>query len=239
MIDLSIRRRFEEMVPWYVNGSLEPESRRWFETQLAAHPELHAELRLTEALQAQVRAAIPDVAPELGMDKLMRRIHAEREQTQQLEQPLAQPSRQPPSQPRRAASPPTLWQRISLFFERCNMTPAFAAAAAVIAIQAGVIGTLLMVESGADPEYSTFRSAGDGLIVAGPLIEVAFSAEAREREIRELLVRIGGTLAGGPGQLGNYMIYVPAERVEEATRILESAPVVEAVTVIPEPSPGC
>lgn len=223
MIDQNIRRRFEELLPWYVNGSLEAESRQWIEAQLATHPELHAELRLTEALQTQTRAAVPEVAPDLGLDRLMQRIHAERT----------------PARPRaREPEQPSLWARISAFFESIRPMPAFATAAAVIAIQAGVIGTLLVQQSEMESEYATFRSSGDGAIVTGPLLEVAFSADAREREMRELLVRIGGTLAGGPGQLGNYLVYVPAERIDAAMRILKDDPAVELVTVLPDPSPG-
>lgn len=223
MTDQNIRRRFEEMLPWYVNGTLEPESRQWFEAQLATHPELHAELRLTEAMRTQVRAAAPDIAPDLGLDRLMQRLHAERSA----------------SRPRaHAPARPSPWQRVTALLEGFRLTPAFATAAAVIAIQAGVIGTLLMQQPDAESEYATFRSIGDGRIVTGPLIEVAFSADAREREIRELLVRIGGTLAGGPGQLGNYLVFVPAEHLDDAVRILEAAAVVEAATIVPDTAPG-
>lgn len=215
MIDQEIRQRFDEMLPWYVNGTLEAESRRWFEAQLAAHPELGAELRWTESLQTRVRESVPEIPADLGFDTLMRRVRAER----------------------RAATP-SLRERIGAFLDSFRMTPAFATAAAVIAIQAGVIGALLTQEGGVESEYSTFRSTGDGRIVTGPVLEVAFKADAREREIRQLLVRVGGTLAGGPGQLGNYLVYVPADRIAETARIFEADPTVEAVRVVDDPASG-
>lgn len=227
MIDQGIRRRFEEMLPWYVNGTLERESRQWFETQLATHPELRSELEFTETIQARVQASVPQVAPDLGLDTLMSRIHAER---------ASAPS---PARPARsqAAATPGLMARLTAFLEGFRLTPAFATAAAVIAVQAGIIGVLVSNQPDGgvdDPAYSGFRSAGDGVVVTGPLLEVAFNADAREREIRALLVEVGGTLAGGPGQLGQYMVYVPADRIADTLRVLEASPIVDAVEIVPD-----
>lgn len=223
MVNQDIRQRFEEMLPWYVNGTLERESRQWFEGQLASHPELRSELNLTESLRDRVQAAVPTLAPDVGLDTLMRRINSERKTA---------------AWPRVQDSRPTLRERIANFLEGFRLSPAFATAAAVIAVQAGVIGALVVGQNTDESEYSTFRSNGDGQVVSGPLLEVAFSADARERDIRGVLVRIGGMLAGGPGQFGNYVVYVPAGQIEAAARILESDPAVEAVSIIPAPDPG-
>lgn len=231
MIDQGIRRRFEEMLPWYVNGTLERESRQWFETQLATHPELRAELEFTETIQARVQASVPQVAPELGLDTLMSRIHAER---------ASAPSPARPARSQAAAATPGLMARLTAFLEGFRLTPAFATAAAVIAVQAGIIGVLVsnQPDTGVgDPAYSGFRSAGDGVVVTGPLIEVAFNADAREREIRALLVEVGGMLAGGPGQLGQYMVYVPADRIADTLRVLEASSIVDAVELVPDNAP--
>lgn len=223
MLNQDIRQRFEEMLPWYVNGTLEPESRQWFEGQLSAHPELRSELSFTEALRDRVQAAVPTLAPDIGLDTLLRRINNERQASQA---------------PRARNASPTLRERIASFREGFRFSPAFATAAAVIAVQAGIIGALMVGQTADESEYSTFRSSGDGQVVSGPLLEVAFSADARERDIRGVLVRIGGMLAGGPGQFGNYVVYVPADRIAEAVRILESDPAVEAVSIIPAPEAG-
>lgn len=223
MLNQDIRQRFDEMLPWYVNGTLEQESRQWFEGQLSAHPELRSELSFTEALRDRVQAAVPTLAPDIGLDTLMRRINSERQSSQA---------------PRARIETPTLRERIANFLEGFRFSPAFATAAAVIAVQAGVIGALVVGQSTDESEYATFRSSGDGQIVSGPLLEVAFSADARERDIRGVLVRVGGMLAGGPGQFGNYVVYVPADRIAEAARILESDPAVEAVSIIPASEPG-
>ena len=68
-------------------------------------------------------------------------------------------------------------------------------------------------------------------MVTGPALEVVFKSDALEREIRETLVRIGGTLAGGPGQLGIYLVYVPENEIDVAKAMLEGNPIVEVVTV--------
>ena len=65
-------------------------------------------------------------------------------------------------------------------------------------------------------EYSSYSK--------GPLVKVNFAPDAKESDIRLLLVSVQGTLAGGPGQLGDYYVRVPAgkEALEEIRPVLES-----------------
>jgi hypothetical protein len=218
MMDPQTKKRFSEMLPWYVNGTLEDESRQWFEAQLTANPELRSELSWTQSLQQRICESIPEVSPELGLDKLMARIRHERTAISATRAPVA-------------AEKVSLMDRIAGFFAGFRLTPAFAAAAAIVAVQAGVIGMLVNEQAALESEFATYRSTGEGHIATGPVLEVVFKADARERELRELLVRIGGTLAGGPGQLGTYLIYVPAEHLDEAQRVLAADAAVEAVSV--------
>ena len=47
------------------------------------------------------------------------------------------------------------------------------------------------------------RRRGRPWSTPGPYLKVNFKADAREADIRLLLVEIHGSLAGGPGQLGD------------------------------------
>lgn len=218
MINQDTRQRFDELLPWYVNGTLDASGRQWIEGQLERYPELRAEVDWTASLQQRMREATPEFAPEPGLDKLMARIHHERETSLT------------PVTARAEAPRPGLLAGLSALLERFRLTPAFAMAAVVL-VQFGVIGVLLDRESDLKTEFDQYRSVTAGQVVTGPALEVVFKSDALERQIRETLVRIGGTLAGGPGQLGIYLVYVPADEIEKAKTELEGNPIVELVTV--------
>ncbi len=218
MNEMDGRRRFSELLPWHINGTLEQSERAWVEDYLREHPDAQSELRWTEALQAKIRQAAGDVAPEAGLDRLMARVHAEA------------------AGRRRAAAartPAGIGERIRSFLAAWQLTPAVAVAATVIVAQTGVIGTLLMTEMDAhDQEFSTVRSIAPGQIVSGPVLQVSFRAETSERDLRALMVRVGGTLVGGPGQLGNYLISVPAGEIEQAAQLFAASGHVQDVAVL-------
>jgi hypothetical protein len=48
-----------------------------------------------------------------------------------------------------------------------------------------------------------------------------------------LLVSVQGTLAGGPGQLGDYYVRVPAGKEAQAAAKLKDTPIVQAVELAP------
>lgn len=222
MIDQETRRRFDEMLPWYVNGTLDAGGRQWLEQQLREHPELKGEHGWTESLQARMRESAPEVSAELGLDRLLARIRHER-------------SNALPRETEAAKSAGGLLDGFSAFLERFRLTPGFAMAAAVVMVQFGVIGLLVSEQGELQSEFERFRSVNGDQIVTGPALEVVFKSEARERDIREALVRIGGTLAGGPGQLGVYLVYVPAGEIDQARAMLEQNEIVELVSVAAAP----
>lgn len=225
MMNEQSRRRFDEMLPWYVNGTLDEPSRKWFEQQLAGDPSLRAEIGWTETLQRQIRESAPAVSAELGLDRLMARIRHERDSALRPDPAARTGSR--------------LGARLGALLEGFRLRPAFAMAAAVVLVQFGVIGALVSEQGRLESEFERFRSISGGQIVTGPALEVVFRSDALEREIRETLVRIGGTLAGGPGQLGVYIVYVPADEIGQARTMLEQNPIVELVSVArSQPSGG-
>jgi len=216
MMNQEIRRQFDEMLPWYVNGTLDDDGRRWIERQVESNPELRSEIGWTESLQSRMRESVPDFAPEQGLDRLIARIrHAEEHS---LERKTV----------KRESGAMAM---ISQWLERFRLTPALAGAAAVVAVQFGVIAILVNQQGELKSEFEHFRSVNTGEVVTGPALEVVFKSDALEREMRETLVRIGGTLAGGPGQLGIYLVYVPEDEIDAAKAMLEGNPIVEVVTV--------
>lgn len=84
-----------------------------------------------------------------------------------------------------------------------------ALAASVLVVQSGVIGYLSLNEASRPvDESSIYRSAGDAQ-ASRAQIEVSFRTDAKEQDIRRLLVALGAEIVGGPGQLGFYQLRLP------------------------------
>lgn len=210
-----MKKRFQELVPWHVNGTLEPSEREWVDRYLRDHPEARAELRWWNSLSARIRENVPAVSAEIGMEKFMARIRAER----------------PASRPVKSIG---IMERLNEFFARLHLTPAFAVAATLIVAQAGVIGGLLMQQRD-QADLSAVRTMGPAQIVTGPVVQVSFKPDVSERELRTLLVSVNGMLVGGPGQLGNYLVLVPADKVRDAADKIAASGLADEVSVLPHP----
>jgi hypothetical protein len=67
---------------------------------------------------------------------------------------------------------------------------------------------------------------------SGPYLKLNFKPDARESDIRMLLIESGASLAAGPGQLGDYYVRVPSSRVAALADSLKSSSIVEGVAVV-------
>ena len=66
----------------------------------------------------------------------------------------------------------------------------------------------------------------------GPYLKVNFKSDAREADIRLLLVEVNGSLAAGPGQLGDYYVRVPAPQLAAVTEKLKASGIVDGVALV-------
>jgi len=217
------KQRFEELLPWYVNGTLEATQREWVEQYARAHAdaadELKSTLRFSAKLHEEVEASIPS---DTGLNHLMARIRENKNGKRPSVGVMSRMSN---------------WLR--MFFDDFHFSPGFALAATIMVVQAGVIGMLVMKQPKLSPggeDYSTYRSVGEEKKI-GPLLKINIKPDAREQDIRLLLVSIGGKLVGGPGQLGDYYVQVATQTLDEATEKLKHSnliDMVEVVTKLPE-----
>jgi anti-sigma factor RsiW len=195
--------RFAELLPWYVNGSIDAADRSWVDSYLADHPAARSELAWFESLQTKIQDAIPAVPATIGLARVMNRIRA---------------------------AQPTLSQRISNFIGSFALRPALALSLlGVVVIQGGVIIGMLRGQQ----EAVEMRAANPIAVQEGPLVKVNFAPDAKESDIRLLLVSVQGTLAGGPGQLGDYYVRVPAGKEAQAAAKLKGMTIVQAVELAP------
>jgi|SRR6185369_835321 len=199
-----MKERFEELLPWYVNGSLGAEDRAFVDAYLKEHPEARSELDWYQSLQKRVQENAPAVPATIGLARTIRLIQGDR---------------------------PTLSERINAFFGNLGLRPSYAMAAlAVVAVQGGVILNLLGdVRENADE----IRALNAVRVKEGPMLKVSFTPDAKESDIRMLLVQVQGELAGGPGQLGDYYLRVPAGSEAAALARVQAATIVQAASLAP------
>jgi hypothetical protein len=199
-----MNKRFEELLPWYANGTLGAEERAWVDAYLEQNPEARSELDWYRSLQQRVQENAPAVPATIGLARAMRLIQGDR---------------------------PTLGERIGAFFGNFGMRPSYALAGlALVAVQGGVILNLLGdVRENADE----IRALHAIRVEEGPMLKISFAPDAKEADIRMLVVQVHGELAGGPGQLGDYYLRVPAGSEAAALAKVQTAPIVQAASLAP------
>lgn len=199
-----MKERFEELLPWYANGTLGGEDRAFVESYLEQHPDARAELDWYRSLQHRVQENAPAVPATIGLARTLRLIRGDR---------------------------PTFSERVAAFFGNLGVRPAYAMAAlAVVVVQGGVIVNLLGQAHDNADEIRAMRASS---VEEGPLLKVSFAPDAKESDIRLLIAQVRGELAGGPGQLGDYYLRVPPGTENDALKRVQAAPVVQAASLAP------
>lgn len=194
--------RFNELLPWYVNGTLDESDRAWVERHLAEHPEARAELDWFRSLQTHIRQDAPAVAQTIGLARTLHLIRGDR---------------------------PTLAERFTGFFASLGMRPGLAlAGVALMAVQGGVIHHLM--QSGQD-EADQIRAIAPAGVASGPLLKLNFAPGTREVDIRLALVAVQGNVTAGPGPQGDYFVRVPAGTEAASVDALKANAAVARVTL--------
>lgn len=210
--------RFDELLPFYVNDTLAAGERAWVDDYLREHPKAMAQLDWYRSLQAKLREDTPPVSSEIGMDRALRRIRNEG----------------PAPQATRQAAPPSLLARLGdwlgALVPQPMLRPAFAGALGVVALQAVLIAGLITQRT--DDDITELRAIQGSVVEKGPYLKLNFKADAREADMRLLLVEVQGSLAAGPGQLGDYYVRVPESQLQGITEKVRANPIVDGVAVV-------
>jgi hypothetical protein len=212
--------RFDELLPFYVNGTLGDDDRLFVERWLREHPGADIELRWARSLQQRLQEDAVAVSSEVGLERALQRIRAERPKTARA----AAVSPVSPVSPLQRARD---W--LASLVPQPMRGPALAAALAVVALQGVVIGSLMSEREAWDAVRSPKPSV---TAESGPYLKVNFKPDAREADIRLLLIAVQGSLAAGPGQLGDYYVRIPKAQLAAATAALQASAVVEGVSVV-------
>jgi hypothetical protein len=208
-----MKTKFDELLPFYVNETLDDESRAWVDAYLREHPKSAAELQWYRSLQDTMQRDAPAVSAEVGLDKVMARIRAERAPTRAAAKPAE----------------PSFGERVrgwlAALAPQPLLRPALAGALAVVVVQGIVIANLATPGD----ETTVIRATRPTVVDPGPFLKVNFKADAKEADIRMLLVEVNGSLAGGPGQLGDWYVRIPEARISAAASAVKASPIVDGV----------
>ena len=126
-----MKSRFDELLPFYVNGTLNADDRVWIEHYLREHPLAANELHWLRSVQTVTQQEVVPVSAEVGMERAMQRIRGERAQ----------------AAPAASSVATSFVERVRDWLSRVvpqpMLKPALAGALAVIALQAVVITSMV------------------------------------------------------------------------------------------------
>jgi hypothetical protein len=196
--------------------TLTPEERRWLELFLRDHPNRRADLDWDQAFAGKLAEKVDAMPAMPGWERTERLLAA------------------PSAIPARAAEParsPGILDRLSDWLSSAlGMTlNVQAIAAALVLVQAGVIGVLAWQYR--DVEYSQVRTGTQNDVTRGPLLRVSFKQDVREADLRKALADIGGEIVGGPGQIGVYAVRVKDGDLGAAAERLRAGGLTELVEI--------
>ncbi|MEA2559949.1 MAG: hypothetical protein QOH06_1453 [Acidobacteriota bacterium] len=187
--DERLHQRIWELLPWYANGTLGEAERRTVEEHAAQCERCREEMQACRQLGEAVRlTAVEAPTPHPArLSRLMSRLdEAEGSSTRARLAGLLT-----------ATPKPVRWVLSGQL-------------AALLLLAAG---WMRMPLSPPSPPPAQFTTLSDAVAVAGgQQVRVVFADGATERQIRDVLLPIGGQLAGGPSPLGVYTVELPEGR---------------------------
>ncbi len=166
-----------ELLPWYVNGTLQASERALVDQHLRSCLLCHRELDEQQQLDELVRESeTVRISPRSSFDSLMRRIDSSAT----------------------ANTGPSVGFRV----RELAWLPA---AAAILAVGV-VLVVLYSANPDRSGDFRTLSSETTILRSDSPALQMVFAQAATEEEIRNLLAGIGGRIVGGPSGAGVYTI---------------------------------
>jgi hypothetical protein len=210
----------ELLLPWYAAGTLSPAEARRVEEALARDPVLAERLAATrEEMDEAIgfAEAVPAPSPR-ARDRVFDRIAA----IEDARRPgLADLGRAASARVQESGFVGRLLELFSGFAPR-TLAYAGIAAALVMALQTGIIGSFLVERQGG-ATYGTASGPGTGPAVGeGTFALVGFAPDATAARIASVLGELGGSIVDGPRPGGLYRVRIASKAVstEERDRLI-------------------
>jgi anti-sigma factor RsiW len=204
----SLHEQAQQLLPWYVNGTLEADEAALVEAHLAECAECRADLAAEQVLAREVAALPLDV--EHAWSMLSDRIDA------------AGP-------PRRLAEPvPFLRRKVAIGWALGGPLAAAAAVAFAVAIVPGA----------PSPVGQTYRALGSAPTAAPGNALVMFRPDTRDGDLRAALTKVGARIVDGPTASGAYVVRIaPASRAQALDGLRATPQIVLAEPIDPGSQP--
>ena len=209
------RQRFSDLLPFWLNGTLDETDRQWVEDYRRQHPETQAEIAFLTQLQASSQAVSSKVPESRRLKRVL---------------DVWKASRQPPS----------LLSRLLDLMRAPLQIPV--AAVAMISALFIVQAVLLVSEMGPTGQEVAYRGEKPECASSAPRVRVVFNPEAKHVEIVLLLRKLELTVQQGPSETGEFWLSVPPGRsLQEALAMVRASALVEEAMMVREerPTPGC
>jgi hypothetical protein len=220
--------RLQELLPAYVNGTANGQDRQYVKEALAQSAQARSALAWHEALAEKVIADVEAVPADIGWAQLQARVRAASQAKTMNHSQGAQ----------------SWWQQLTKTLESWmphNWLPG-PALSGVCALLLAVVGAQQLIGSSVDDrEYSQVRGNTEtqplkpGVIAGYKYVKLNFKERISERDMRLLLIRTGAVLVGGPGQLGDYTVAVPATQIDSALKEFQSSMLTESIQEVAAP----
>ncbi len=198
------REEIEMLLPWYESGTLETADVERVERYLESHPEMRSQLALIgdERFETTIANEMLGAPSPGALDKLRAAIAAET--------PAPSPL---------VTAGQSIWQEIARIFT--SPTPravqfAGIAAALVLMLQAGVIGSLWQQPSASPPPGGYATASGEE--GRGFAVIVRFAPTATASAIAEALTPLNGQIVSGPKPGGLFEVKFTLEKDSKDAR---------------------
>ncbi len=209
------RPELRELVPWLVNGSLDPTERSELELHLTACTECGAEVRRYEELATALEkdaAAAPSPHPA-QLEVLFARIDRG-EQADGVAEKRRWPSRL--RQLGSATPAPVRW---------------------LVVAQLAAVLLLWVAGDATGPRPRIFRTLAEPATTRVAAVRIVFAPDSTEAEIRRLLLEVRAEIVAGPSPLGAYTLALAPSSAGESSdaivAVLRSRPGVQFAEPIP------
>lgn len=188
-------REFHELLPFYVNGTLDAADTAFIESYLTKHPEAASELRFAQLLDRTVKKQMPGTAADEGLQAILDKWHASLKQ-----------------------ETPSAWLRLCDHLRSWGMlSPGFAVTCALLVVQSFLIWPIMSAHD-RTPTPSLTRDVG---VVAAPAqLKVIIRSNARFADLQSLLLECGCRIVAGPSATGELWLAVDTSHEAQALTAL-------------------
>jgi hypothetical protein len=200
-------QRFRELLPFFVNGTLNEIEQIFVNEYLQQHPEAQTEVDFSRALRSSVKAVGSERHKNAGLERLMKSIHQKRHMDRM-----------------------GLLERWRHQCRKWGFTPALATLSIIVVVQSMVMIQLWHLNQ-KPSSLSTYRSLPTPILQAH--IKLTISPSANFGDLVILMRQTGCRIVNGPSENGElWLVLEDSDRLSEVRDILQSAPGVSDLLII-------